>query len=112
MKLKIYKLSSDYVNYLRFYDEKVLIHKEEFGRSRPYVGIILKINNFDYFAPLSSSVKKIHKYELPILNSEKNIIAKIRINCKDRGKILTRKIHTILVKYILFNFSHLFSMLV
>ena len=57
MKLKIYILKENYVNYLRNSDNRVPDNKLQ---TRPYIGIILKQDDFDYFSPLSSPKEK-HK---------------------------------------------------
>lgn len=57
MKLKIYILKENYVNYLRNSDNRVPDNKSQ---TRPYIGIILKQDDFDYFSPLSSPKEK-HK---------------------------------------------------
>ena len=53
--IKIYYVDSSYIDYLRKYDSKVPFNK---GKSRPYVGIVYKYNNQNYFAPLSSPKPK------------------------------------------------------
>lgn len=54
---KIVTINKDYCNYLRTFDEKVSYN---FGNkeNRPYVGILFKLNNVEYFAPLSSPKSK------------------------------------------------------
>lgn len=55
--MKIYEISGNYLDYLRKYDNRVSLLKDEnFGRK--YIGIVLTINNINYFAPLSSQVWK------------------------------------------------------
>ena len=53
--LKIYYLDDDYIDYLRQFDNKVAYNKNS---TRPYVGIVYRINEFNYFAPLSSPKSK------------------------------------------------------
>ncbi len=53
--LKIYILDTKYINYLRKYDERVPYNK---NNTRPYVGVVLRHNNFNYFAPLASPKEK------------------------------------------------------
>ena len=52
--LKIYKVNKNYIRYLRESDSSIF---HDTG-SRVYIGIIIKINNLDYFAPLSSFKEK------------------------------------------------------
>ncbi|MEG2457879.1 MAG: type III toxin-antitoxin system ToxN/AbiQ family toxin [Bacilli bacterium] len=56
-KLKIAKISTDYCEYLRKYDNKVSYNKGK-KELRPFVGILFTINNCEYFAPLSSPKEK------------------------------------------------------
>lgn len=49
--LKFYHVSEKYVRYLNSVDPKVQYNK---GQRRPYVGIVLSVNNIDYFVPLES----------------------------------------------------------
>jgi len=57
MKLKLYYIEDEYINFLRKYDTKVAYNKTN---SRPYVGVVYIYNNHTYFAPLSSPKEK-HK---------------------------------------------------
>lgn len=59
-KLNIYNVSQRYYNYIRRYDNKVpyLMHGKE---NRPFIGIVLSINDCLYFAPLTSpKLKHLH----------------------------------------------------
>lgn len=69
LNLKIYKIKEDYIEFLRKYDNKVLMNKNE---KRPYVGILFEIKNLSYFAPISSPKPK-HR-------TMKNTIDFIKIN--------------------------------
>ena len=55
--MKIYRVQDDYIKYLRTKEKRVLENKNE---RIPYVGIILTVNNLNYFVPLSSPKPK-HK---------------------------------------------------
>ncbi|MBR1884573.1 MAG: type III toxin-antitoxin system ToxN/AbiQ family toxin [Clostridia bacterium] len=57
INLKIVRVSSDYCDYLRKFDNKVAYNKDE-KELRPFVGILFKIEDKEYFAPLSSPKKK------------------------------------------------------
>ena len=53
--LEIYEIDSSYIEYLSNFEEHLFKNKkitQDF--SRKYIGIILEINGFKYFAPLSS----------------------------------------------------------
>ena len=52
-ELKLYRIEEEYAKYIYNLDEKVLI-AYNVKNKRPFIGIILKINEIDYFAPLSS----------------------------------------------------------
>lgn len=54
-KLKIYKISDNYIEYLRQFDDTISLNKDN---KRPYIGVVLVINDFNYFAPLTSPKKK------------------------------------------------------
>ena len=57
--LKIVRVNSDYCDYLRKFDSKVSYNKYE-KELRPFIGILFKIETYEYFAPLSSPKPK-HK---------------------------------------------------
>lgn len=50
-RLKFYNIDNEYINYLYQFDNKVPYNKEQ---KRPYIGIIIEVNNMKYFAPLFS----------------------------------------------------------
>ncbi|MGL6063536.1 MAG: type III toxin-antitoxin system ToxN/AbiQ family toxin [Fusobacteriaceae bacterium] len=49
--MKLYTVHEEYINYLKNFSENVKYNKNE---SRPYVGVVLKINEHNFFAPLGS----------------------------------------------------------
>ncbi|WP_147368507.1 type III toxin-antitoxin system ToxN/AbiQ family toxin [Fusobacterium necrophorum] len=55
MSIKFYVLKEKYIDYLRKADTRVQKNKKE---GRPYIGIVYKIEGFDYFSPLSSPKDK------------------------------------------------------
>ena len=57
--LKIYEVNPVYVKYLSAYQEHIFFSEGD-KSSRKYIGIVLEINGFKYFAPLSSFKPK-HK---------------------------------------------------
>ncbi|MGL5415539.1 MAG: type III toxin-antitoxin system ToxN/AbiQ family toxin [Clostridium sp.] len=77
MKLKIYKVSEEYIDYLRKYDKKNI--KVNKGEKRPYLGVVLEIDNIKYFAPMASPKPK-HM-------NMKNSIDFIKINAGEHGVI-------------------------
>lgn len=48
-RLKFYNIDDKYIEYLYQFDNKVPFNKNS---KRPYIGIILEINNTTYFAPI------------------------------------------------------------
>lgn len=54
-RLTLYYIDSDYINYLREFDNRVPYNK---NARRPYIGIVYVFNNNNYFAPLSSPKEK------------------------------------------------------
>lgn len=59
LNFKIVRVNSEYCDYLRMFDSKVPYNKYE-KELRPFIGILFKIGNIEYFAPLSSPKLK-HK---------------------------------------------------
>lgn len=58
MKLKIYSVSDKYVNYLRQFENKIYDNKEDIRtHTRKYVGIVISIENINYYIPMSSPKK-------------------------------------------------------
>lgn len=54
-RLSLYRVNIDYIKYLWSYDNRVQYNpnsKDAYTENRPYVGIVISINNLDYFAPL------------------------------------------------------------
>lgn len=54
MKLKLYSVNSNYIKFLRKFDNKVYENKEEKLHGRKYLGVVLSINDFNYYIPMSS----------------------------------------------------------
>lgn len=58
-KLNFYTVSNEYIEYLYQFDKKVPYNKDA---KRPYIGVVLKIKDINYFAPLFSPKKSHLKY--------------------------------------------------
>lgn len=56
--MKFYHIKDDFIAYLRQFDSHVSENKNE---TRPYVGVVLQIENTKYYAPLSSPKPKHEK---------------------------------------------------
>ena len=59
--LMLFELDEKYYNFLVQYDSRIMYNKNAPLGSRPYVGIVLDINNYKYFAPLTSPKFKQNK---------------------------------------------------
>ena len=71
MKLNLYSISDKYIKYLRKFEDKIYDNKEEIRvRTRKYLGIVLTINNCNYYIPMSSPKKSDY------IDYEKRIIRK------------------------------------
>ena len=57
INLKLVKVDSKYCNYLRKFDNKVA-YNEGNKELRPFIGVLFKINDIEYYAPLSSPKPK------------------------------------------------------
>lgn len=57
-KLSWYILDNDYTRFLKKYDDKV-VHNDYNNGIKPYVGIVININDFNYYVPISSSKEKL-----------------------------------------------------
>lgn len=62
-ELLFYTIDKNYIKYLSEFESHVSYNKEEIGHSRPYIGIVLKINTYEYFAPLYSYKVHYNKYK-------------------------------------------------
>lgn len=56
-KLNFYTINSTYVKYLNQFDNRILKAYDEKAR-RPFIGIVLKVEDVLYFAPFTSPKKK------------------------------------------------------
>lgn len=54
--MKLYEINEEYTDYLMSFDSTVMYKKD----NRKYVGVVLKVGNYKYFAPLTSPKLK-HK---------------------------------------------------
>ena len=84
MKLNLYSISDKYIQYLRNFDSKVYDNKEGNRKhTRKYIGVVLNINNFDYFVPFSSP-KNSDYDDAACSKIKKSIIPIVRIIDKDK----------------------------
>lgn len=72
MKLKFYEVDSEYIKYLKDNGDKRIPNIEYEKHKKFFCGIVLTINNFNYFAPVSSFNKKAHTAFLIMDKDRKN----------------------------------------
>ena len=74
--LKFYDVDSNYVKYLQSYDKQ--IPNISYSSNNKFVcGVVLSINNCNYYAPISS-ITRLYRTSYPIKNSDGSVIATIR----------------------------------
>ena len=57
LNLKLVKIDSKYCNYLRQFDNRVMYNMND-KELKPFIGILFKVNQFEYFAPFCSPKPK------------------------------------------------------
>lgn len=62
-ELLFYTVDRKYIKYLSEFEKHISYNKDEIGHSRPYLGIVLQIENYEYFAPLYSYKEHYRKYK-------------------------------------------------
>lgn len=62
-ELLFYTVDKNYIKYLSEFEKHVSYNKDEIGHSRPYLGIVLKIESYEYFVPLYSYKEHYQKYK-------------------------------------------------
>ena len=87
-KLKLYTVDEQYVRYLRGFDARVMFWNcPHYKKQRKYLGVVLKINGFEYFAPLSSPKETDYIYIKGEKRVRKNTVSIIRL-VSDKGRLL------------------------
>ena len=87
-KLRLYTIDTDYLKYLFDIDNRVMYWEGNTYRTdRKYIGIVLEINDFKYFAPLSSPKPNDYCYKKGVKQVKKNVIPIIRL-VTDEGNLL------------------------
>ena len=79
-KLKLYKISENYIEFLRETDPVNVKYNK--NQRRPYIGIVFSIHQFLYFAPLASPKSKhLHmKNSLDFIKIEQGKLGAINLN--------------------------------
>lgn len=62
-ELLFYIIDKNYIKYLSQFERHISYNKDEIGHSRPYLGIVLNIQDYEYFAPLYSYKEHYTKYK-------------------------------------------------
>ena len=62
-ELLFYTVDANYIKFLSKFETHVSYNKNEIGHSRPYLGIVIKIENYEYFVPLYSYKEHYNKYK-------------------------------------------------
>lgn len=82
-KLKWYVVEKEYVSYLKKFDNKVA-NIEYNDRFKPYLGIIITINEMNYYVPISSVKEKHYKMNEDIdfikINKDDRILGVLNLN--------------------------------
>ncbi len=84
MKLNLQSISDKYIKYLRQFDDKIYDNKEEIRtHGRKYLGVVLTVNEFNYYIPMSSPKKSDYiDFDKKIIRNDTKTI--IRINDGNR----------------------------
>lgn len=81
--LKLYEISEEYISYLRTFEKNVFSAKEEDrNHTRKYLGIVLTINHYNYYIPLSSPKSTDYRLDNGKRKIRPSIIPIIRIISK------------------------------
>ena len=88
MELKLYSISDKYINYLRKFDNKIYDNKEDIRiHTRKYIGVVLNIDNINYYIPMSSP-KKTDYFDDECTQIRPSINTIIRITAKNKNGLL------------------------
>ena len=80
MKLNLYRVSDKYIKYLMQFDKNIYDNKENSRiHKRKYIGIVLTINDFNYYVPMSSPKKSDYlDYEKKVIRNDTKTIIRIQ----------------------------------
>ena len=89
MKLNLYSISDNYIKYLRKFDDKIYDNKEEIRtHERKYLGIVLTVNEFNYYIPMSSPKKSDYlDFDKKIIRNDTKTIIRIHDNNRLYGTL-------------------------
>lgn len=87
MKLKIYTISNEYINYLNSFDTRVYDNKDTRNK-RKYVGVVISIENINYYIPMSSpKISDYIDYDKKIIRKDSKTIIRIKENNRLYGTL-------------------------
>lgn len=87
-RVRLYTIDADYLKYLFDVDNRVMYWEgDTYKTDRKYIGVVLKINDLEYFAPLSSPKPNDYFYQKGVKQVKKNIIPIVRL-VTDKGHLL------------------------
>ena len=78
IKLKFYEVDSEYIKYLKENADNKIPNIDYKKHKKFFCGIVLTINNFNYFAPVSSYNKKLHTTF--IIKDKQKVISSLRFS--------------------------------
>jgi len=82
-EMKLYRINTNYVKYLQAFDINVK-NNEKDNSIRPYIGVVLTVNNCNYYIPVCSKRKKHYNMYDSIdfikLGEGKNLISVLNVN--------------------------------
>lgn len=89
MKLNLYSISDNYIKYLRKFDDKIYDNKEKIRtHERKYLGIVLTVNEFNYYIPMSSPKKSDYlDFDKKIIRNDTKTIIRIHDNNRLYGTL-------------------------
>ncbi len=89
-KLKLYTVDDKYIDYLIKFDDNIMYRSgANYKQKRKYVGVVLGINGYKYFAPLSSPKNSDYFYKNGDKFIRKSIIPLVRLVTSD-GILLSK----------------------
>ena len=92
-EIKLYEVDGNYINFLLPYAPHLFQNSKSSQKNeRKYIGVVLKVNGFDYFAPLSSFKDKhksmyIDPYKIKFTSSKVKL-EKISSSLKENRQVL------------------------
>lgn len=93
MNLKFYEVDSEYIKYLKEKGDDKIPNIEYDKHKKFFCGIVLTINNFNYFAPVSSYTKKVRTAFLIKDKDKENNQLKVISSFREKIKKLANEVY-------------------